>query len=355
MKENPFKFGTIVDSQFFTDRKKELQYIKNIMESHNHLVLISPRRFGKTSLVKKAVGELKRPNLYLNLQSVTSVENLAAHLIKGVFKLYPLEKLKHMMSHFRVIPTFSSNPMMDGVDVSFQPFIDTHVLLEDAFWLLEKVGSESRRLVVVLDEFQECMDLEKGIDKRLRAIMQEQKNINYILLGSQESMMTEIFERKKSPFYHFGQLMRLDRIPYHDFSEYITERMAGVALNADGKLTADILDVTRCHPYYTQQLASQIWTLLKDGHPEKDVVTLALQELATVHDLDFERLWLTLNKTDRQVLQSLSRQEKIFEGRKMPASTAFSSIKKLIKKGYVIKMSDYEIEDPVFRFWIQKG
>lgn len=88
------------------------------------------------------------------------------------------------------------------MDVSFQSGAQEVVLLEDVFNLLERAHSEKDRLIVVLDEFQEIKDISSGLDRQLRSIMQEQKHINYILLGSQESMMTDIFEDKKSPFYH---------------------------------------------------------------------------------------------------------------------------------------------------------
>ena len=96
-------------------------------------------------------------------------------------------------------------------------------------------------MIVVLDEFQEIIGIEKGIDKRLRAFMQEQNMISYIFLGSQESMMTQIFERKRSPFYHFGQLMRLDKIPFDDFLLYIKERLDMSTLNGVRKLLSTCL------------------------------------------------------------------------------------------------------------------
>lgn len=116
---NPFKFGSVVDEPYFTDRINELAYIKHSMNSANHIVLISPRRFGKTSLVKKAIKEINRPSIFINLQMAVSVENLASLLLKEIFKLRPFEKVKHLMTHFRVIPTISTNPFSDAVDVSF--------------------------------------------------------------------------------------------------------------------------------------------------------------------------------------------------------------------------------------------
>ena len=121
--KNPFKFGTVVEDEYFTDRIKETQYIRQLLDSENHLILISPRRFGKSSVVLKAVKQSKYPYLMLNLQKVISTEDFAAQLLKEVFRLRPFERIRHLMSHFRIIPTMSVNPMTDGVEVSFQPTV----------------------------------------------------------------------------------------------------------------------------------------------------------------------------------------------------------------------------------------
>lgn len=351
---NPFKFGSVVDEPYFTDRINELAYIKHSMNSTNHIVLISPRRFGKTSLVKKAIKEINRPSIFINLQMAVSVENLASLLLKEIFKLRPFEKVKHLMTHFRVIPTISTNPFSDAVDVSFQPSLDTTAILEDAFALLEKVSSPTNRIITVFDEFQEIMGIEKGLDKRLRAIMQEQQNINYIFLGSQESMMTQIFERKKSPFYHFGMLMHLDKIPYDDFMQYITQRLPLKDDTQAKDIAKDILNTTLCHPYFTQQLASQVWEILTYSDVKEDIVKEAVEQLTIIHDLDFERLWMNFNKTDKYILLNLAHKKQPSSTRSLPTSTIYSSVKRLMQMGYIIKTNEYEIEDPFFRNWLIK-
>ncbi len=352
MMKNPFKFGTIVDDEFFTDRLVELKKIKQMMDSENHLILISPRRFGKSSLVAKAVKETGRPLITLNLQNVINVEDFAAKLLREIFHLYRWEHIKHMMSHFRIVPTVSTNPVTNGIDVSFQPVVNTMILLEDAMALLEKVSSENKKLIVVLDEFQEIINIRKGLDKQLRSIMQEQCHLNYILLGSQESMMTEIFERKKSPFYHFGQLMYLDKIPYGDFHEYVASRLP---TENCGIIAEEILSFTSLHPYYTQQLASQVWELMTYDGVRDNVVSMAVSQIVRIHDFDFERMWQNFNRTDRRILQNLSNGSNPLQNRQLATSTSFSAIKRLMKTGYVIRTKDYEIEDPFFKEWIKRS
>ena len=352
--KNPFKFGTIVEDEFFTDRRVEMNDIGHILNSANHLILISLRRFGKSSLVRKAINQSGRPSITLNLQNVISVDDFASKLLRELFRLYPMERVKHLMSHFRFVPTVSTNPVTNGVDVSFQPVLNGLVLLEDAMSLLEKVSNDKKKLVVVFDEFQEILSIRKGLDKQLRSIMQEQRNINYILLGSQESMMTEIFERKKSPFYHFGKLMHLDKIPLDDFKAYILDRlpqMKGIVLN---DIVESILSFTHLHPYYTQQLASQVWDMMVYDEITDLVVEKSIEKIVHEHDLDFERLWQNFNRTDRQILQTLSKGMLPLQNRQVAPSTTFSGIKRLMKNGYVIRVNDYEIEDPFFREWILK-
>jgi hypothetical protein len=226
------------------------------------------------------------------------------------------------------------------------------VLLEDAMDLVEKVSTENRRLVIVLDEFQEILNIRKGLDKQLRSIMQKQQHLNYILLGSQESMMTDIFERKKSPFYHFGKLMRLNKIPYADFKEYIKTRLPLEDQDEQNRIVEEILCFTSLHPYYTQQLSAQVWEMMSYDHLVDGVVGEAISKIVRVHDLDFERLWLNFNRTDRSVMLSLCKDKNPLQNRKVASSTSFSAIKRLMKSGYVIRVTDYEIEDPFFKEWI---
>ena len=102
---NPFKYGVLVDNEYFTDRSDELKEVAMSLNSANHLILISPRRFGKSSLVAKAVKATGRPSISLNMQNVLSVEDLASKLLRELFRLYPMERIKHLMTHFRIIPT----------------------------------------------------------------------------------------------------------------------------------------------------------------------------------------------------------------------------------------------------------
>ena len=346
---NPFKFGTIVEGDFFTDRVEETAVLLQKLDSENHIVLISPRRFGKSSLVQKVLSQVDRPQIRIDLQYVMSVDDLAAQLLKAIFKIYPMEKVRHAMTHFRIAPTLSMNAVTGAMEVSFQPTANASVLLEDAMAVLEKVTTAENRFIVVLDEFQEVVKIQKGLDRQLRSLMQRQHNLNYILLGSQESMMEAIFEKKTSSFYHFGQMIRMGKIPYDDFHKYITDR-----IDAEG-VADEILQFTACHPYYTQQLASQVWEMTRWQVTHDGIVEKAVVALVEMHDLDYERLWQNMNRTDRYTLKLLALSQMPMQNRSKASSTSYSSLLRLMKAGYVVRAPKYEIEDPFFRRWILKN
>jgi len=353
---NPFKFGTVVDGEFFTDRTEELKYVHQVLNSENHLVLISPRRFGKTSLVHKAALETGRQILFLNLEAVTDKRDFALALLKRLFRLYPMEHVKHLMKNFRFVPTLSTTPTGDSIDISFIPQVDSNVVLEDVMTLMDRASNKDKRLIVVLDEFQEVNEIEKKMDRQLRAIMQLQSNINYVLLGSQGSMMREIFEHKKSPFYHFGTVMTLGKIPYDDFSSYISQRLSRLGEGDRTTITSRILAFTDCHPYYTQMLAFHVWNLLEEGYSGTDIVEHAIASSNDIHDMDYERLWAGMNKTDKKVIRFISKNTTSPLASSeigIPSSTIFSSLKRLTRSGYVIKDDKYRIDDPFFAKWIE--
>ncbi len=308
----------------------------------------------KSSVVAKAVKQTGRKSINVNLQQVTSVADLSAKILRELFKVHPLERVRHLITHFRIIPTLSTNPLTGMMDVSFQPSADGVVLLEDVLTLIDRAHTPEDRIIVVLDEFQEILDIAPRLDKQLRAIMQQQKSVNYILLGSQESMMTDIFENKKSPFYHFGELMRLKKLPYEDFHRFLANRLQPCFAAKSEELAGRILDYTKCHPYYSQQLAANVWQIGMLQPETTDPLVSAIDQIVTTHALDYERIWMNFTRTNKWIMQRLATGTALQTG-EYPTSTIYSALKRLQKEGYVIYTDRYELEDPFYRQWIVKG
>jgi len=359
MIRNPFKFGSIVDDPFFTNRTAEIRLVTSVLNSSNHLILMSPRRYGKSSLIYKVIQTLNRPVISIDLQLITSVEDLASQLLKRIYRVYPAERIKQFILNFRIIPTVSLNPVTNEVDIGIQTSSPDFPMLEDVLNMIDKLSNEKHRVIVVMDEFQEVSRLNADLTRQLRAVMQHHQHINYVFLGSQESMIREIFEKKKSPFYHFGFLMTLGKISRPEFRHYLD---AGFRSKRElvETIADDILDFTKCHPYYTQQLAFVTWEIFSLKSDTEKCAGEAINEIIRVHDMDYERLWGSFNTTDKKLLIGMSESgltplsEAFYRKYNLGASsTVFSSLKRIMKNGYITKIENkYEIEDPFFNRWI---
>lgn len=359
MEANPFKFGTVVDGPYFTDREEEIAKISSYIKGENHLILISPRRFGKTSLIRKVVNESGRKYVFLDMQIVLSAADFASQLLKRVYRIYPVQKLKNFIKSFRLIPVVNLNPVTGEAEIAFKPGSKELTPLEDVLNLIEKLATDKRKIIIILDEFQDIFRIDAGLDRFLRSVMQNHRHINYVFMGSGESMIREIFEKKGSPFYCFGSLMVLGKIPKEKFSKFLKEKFRRIT-DQGNELAGEILSITDSHPYYTQQLAFTIWEQLARTSFTHKTVETAANEIVQSHDNDYERLWNTLNRTDMTVLTGMALNDisplsdefsKLYGAG--AASTVFSTLQRLANKGLLIKEgSGYKIDDPFLRRWI---
>ena len=359
METNPFKFGTVVDGPYFTDREDELNRIASYLNSENHLILISPRRVGKTSLIRKLVNESGRRNVFLDMQLILSAEDFASQLLRRVYRIYPVQKLKSYIKSFRLIPVVNINPVTGETEISFKPGSKEFTPLEDVLNLVEKLGTDKNKIIVVLDEFQEIFRIGSGLDRFLRSVMQNHRHINYVFMGSSESMIREIFEKRNSPFYRFGSLMTLDKIGPEKFTLFLNEKFA-VKTDKGKELSEHILGITDSHPYYTQQLAFTVWELFLRSGYSSDMVITAADDIVRSHDNDYERLWNSLNRTDMMVLTGMSVSDisplsddfsRLYGTG--ATSTVFSTLQRLARKGMLVKEGTaYKVDDPFFKRWI---
>jgi hypothetical protein len=133
----------------------------------------------------------------------------------------------------------------------------------------------------------------------------------------------------------------------------VCERLSPALGESAEKITVEILEFTKCHPYYTQQLASMVWeSVIYRGIDLASIIMYSVDTIMQAHDLDYERMWMSVNKTDRKVLRLISKGMPLYEDKKIPSSTIYSSVKKLLKKGLLIRQENYEVEDPFFQKWI---
>ncbi|OQX52781.1 MAG: hypothetical protein B5M48_04705 [Candidatus Omnitrophica bacterium 4484_213] len=362
---NPFRFGSIVSGEYFTDRKKEIKEIVSEIKAGQHIVVMSPRRYGKTSLVHEAMKASGIKGFRINMELIADEVDLANYYVRNALTLSKFGKIKYYLKNLKVQPYIQIQPGTNEISVSFNAEMrNIPALLSGSFQLPEIIARNmKKKIVIVFDEFQEIRRISASLERKMRGIFQYHQNITYIFIGSQESMIREIFQDKKNPFYKFGRHISLQKIPRDEFADFIIGRFSSQKIDACG-IVSDILKFTDCHPYYTQQLCHEIYILNEKKTLTKGIIKRAIDQVTTEHHADYSRWWGSLTNTGRKVIIGIASgncnptsQEFIRKYGIRSASTSGSVISKLTASGTLVKKNGkkVEIEDPFWREWILKN
>ena len=369
----PFVYGRTVDDPFFVNRTPELTRLTTNFISGLNTVIVSPRRWGKSSLVNKAAQQVmgKHQNV-----SVCKLDLFNIRTEKEFYESYAREVLKCTSPKWEewlengkkflkgIVPRFSfgidpQHEFSVSFDMSTQSKNITEILD-----LPETIGTiKKKKVIVCIDEFQNLGFYEDPLSfqKRLRSAWQHHKHVSYCLYGSKRHMMTEIFESKSMPFYKFGDTLFLKKISTEHWVDFIVN-----AFRKTGKeitpVTASVLPETvKEHPYFVQQLAQKVWTLTEKKATEKTVAQ-AIDELLDENSILYLRELENLSNMQVNFLkaicdnvQQLSAAETL-RNYNLGTSANVLRIKSALEQKEVLDfMNSYpEFIDPLFESWMKK-
>ena len=269
--EKAFVYGMSVKGENFTDRTKETSRLKLNFENGMNTIIISPRRMGKTSLVKKAISEVSNPGIKIVFMDIYDCRSeydfynrFASVLLKETASCASrvIDNVKRFL--IRVSPkiSFSSEPNSDfSLSLGITP---KEYQPEEILNLPELIANEKGlHIVVCIDEFQQIGELRDSltVQKRMRGVWQHQDNVSYCLFGSKKHLMTNLFQSKRMPLYQFGEMMYLDKIPVEDWVSFIIARFEKYGKHVSRELSEKVCATVDCHSSYVQQLA---WNLLTE-------------------------------------------------------------------------------------------
>ena len=228
---NPFRFGPLALDEAFTDREAEIESLVADARNGQDVVVFAPRRYGKSSLVWRAAQELIKEDVLVaqvDLMRTPTKDQLAAKLARTIHeelasRLWNAKERLKVFAGLRLNPTITVNPNDGAVSFSFDARAageDIDATLEELLAMLGRIATDrDRRVVLVLDEFQEVADIDPGLIKLMRSVFQEQPEVAHIYLGSKRHMMRRIFNDENEPFWRsaFGhpRLHRADRLGRH--------------------------------------------------------------------------------------------------------------------------------------------
>jgi len=370
--DTPFVFGRLAIKKNFTNRKEEEKRLINNFLMLVNTTLISPRRWGKSSLVEKAAEETRKSDknlrfCFIDAFNVRTEEQFYRLLATEVLKSSAtkldvlLDNAKKFMGKF--LPQLSFSPdnqnevslSLDWKEVKKQP--------DDILNMVEKIAvAKGWKFVVCIDEFQNIATFQNPVafQKKLRANWQKHQHTAYCLYGSKRHMLMDVFTDSSMPFYKFGDLIFLEKIKKEDWIKFIISRFRDTKKTISKTNAALIADLAECHPYYVQQLAQQCWFRTHDDCSE-ETVRKAHQGIVDQLSLLFQSKTEELTNYQVNFLKALIDGASQFSSKEtmneygLGTSANVLKIKKTLENKEIIDIRGSEITvlDPMYKSWLK--
>lgn len=371
--EIPFIYGKIADGDNFTDRELEKERLYNNFCGLVNTVIISPRRWGKTSLVNMVLSRFKDSDDVLTCQ----IDIFNCRTEEQFYSAYANTILKTAASGWenfmsaarkylgRLLPTVTLADIAQTYELSFGlNFKENRLTYDEILDLPDKICRESnKKMIICIDEFQHIQNYEEPLEfqKKLRSHWQRHTKTCYCLYGSKRHMLLDIFSGYDMPFYKFGDIMFLEKIGRKKWTDFIMTRFEASGKHISEEHSGMIADLMKNHPYYTQQLSQQVW-LRTETAANGETVRNAFYDIIGQLSLLFANIIDTLTERQINFLMAIADGVRQFSSGavlskyNLGTSANIKSLKKAMLQKDLIDIQpgkNIEIQDPVFEYWLK--
>ena len=373
MTGSPFQYGKLATKDNFIDRVAERTSLKQMLYSGINVSLISPRRWGKSSLVKMAMDELMKEKkdvrvCYLDAFSIDSVEDFYSKFASAVISCAN-NKIEKAWSDVKkylsgIIPGITvSDGLNDILTINFRhdPLKDNPAKILN---LPEEIARDKRiRIIVCIDEFQQLAEMDgyTELEGKMRSAWQHHSNVSYCFYGSKKHLMLEIFNDSQKPFYRFSETMFLGKIAREDWMPFIEDGFRKTGKSISEEFSKKICVLTECHSWYLQQLSYFVWSDT-DKMVTEEIMTRALRRVIDTNSPMFMSDVEKLTASQRDMLKAIIAGESRLssastrERFRLGNLTTITRNKKVLETKAFIDSNDglFEVSDPIFREWFKE-
>jgi hypothetical protein len=376
---NPFVYGEVIPSAAFADREDERARLARDLAEGQKVFLISPRRYGKSSLIRDVMKKLAADRVltvevtvaasssYVGFLEAYARALVSADTPASGFRRWAAELLSSVHPQLR----FDPRPVGDAaISISF-PAVrsprDTARLAEEIFALPARIAEARRqRLAIALDEFQAITAFDAAnVEQALRAAVQHQRSVGYVFAGSEPSLMERMITPRR-PFYKAGPVVRLGKIDERVFAAFVETKFERSGIRPEDGLGGAIVELAENVPYDVQRLAHETWDDVRAAGRKTatlDDLHLTLGRLLDEHHTMFEEAWQRLTLAQRAVLRAVvleSGRELLSAGvrdrHRLPAASSVqSALAALVRQDIVMKDGGrYVVNDSLYREWMAR-
>ena len=360
--------GKPVKGDLLIGREKDIRVLTELIMQGQSVVIIAPRRMGKTSLVIETLNRLKKKGLYtayIDIFTTPDIESLSKKIVEETLNNNKLGKIFKKISGnitevFRNIELKQTIENFEFLLKYSTPKPDMWELLTESIDFINAYPKkQNKKMVCAFDEFGDIEKLDGNkIVKLIRSKIQVQDNAAYIFTGSYESVMETMFVKPDSPFFRFARIIQLGYIDKEEFRKYITKVLTEDKITLADSLIDEILDFTKGHPYYTQLILQQI-LIFKSVDSSMDItMEMILDQLLAIENNYLEKQWEEISRSKelvQTIIAILRYKTSLYSYVDTKKINLARALKKLTGLGILLHTGKvYHLSDPLFELWIRK-
>lgn len=371
--KNPFIVTGKIEPEYFCDRVNESNRLIKSVSNGNNLVVISPRRMGKTGLIQFCYDKPEIAKEYytffIDILHTSSLREFTYLLGRTIYDAL-LPRSRKMASLF--IQTIKSISGKFGFDpITNMPTFNLELgdierpeyTLEEIFHYLAKAD---KPCIIAIDEFQQIAKYpEKNIEALLRTHIQKLSNSNFIFAGSERHLMQEMFTSSARPFYHSSDILELKAIPSEIYVPFVVKHFE----KRNKKISVENVDwvytLFKGHTYYIQRTFNEAFAdTVEDEECSKEIITSAIDNMINANDTIFREILSNIPEKQKPLLYAIARDgeadritssEFIKKHSLASASSVQSAAKKLLERDIITQLNKkYSVTDKLFAMWINR-
>ena len=373
---NPFEYGGVVSGEAFCNREQETADLVRAMHSAQKLFVLSERRYGKTSLVRAALGKLPRKGYlcaYVDLWPTDSEATFATALAKAITESVSSSVNKVLETARKFFGSLSPSVTLDDKGKPVLTFglarqARIGPALEEVLETPARLAARGGpRVVVVFDEFQQILEYGSDhVERKLRSVIQHHRQVAYLFLGSRKHLIQKMVLDRHRPLYRAGGHYPLGPIAEQHWQPFIRQRFAEANKAIGQGHIHDVCALTQGHPFYTQHLCHVLWELCEPrAQVSPEMLRAAVKLLLDRESYAYTAVWESLTLSQKRFLKGLAAEPagvKVFAGQFVSRyglsspSNAQRAVQALLARDVIDRDNgSFLISDRFFRLWIQSA
>ncbi len=372
MLNNPFVVSKYIPKEYFCDREEETAFLIKQIENGRNVVLVSPRRLGKTGLIHHLFSQQQIMDSYhtffVDIYSASSLQEMCYILSKAVYTRLKTKKEKYWDSFFQTIKSlragFKLNPITGepSIELGIAAIDNPTTTLEEIVTYLEEAD---KPCIVAFDEFQQIAEFqEKRVEATLRGIIQNCHNTSFIFSGSKQHTIEQMFHSKSRPFYQSAQLMDLRPLDKDVYADFVCRLFSQYNKRIDPSIPSTIYDEYEGTTWYMQMMMNELFAITDKGQTcTPSMVPQAKENIINVQENSYQTQMSMLSLKQKQVLQAIALEGNVLSATsgafiKKHSLDSASSVQSALKGLYdkeIISNTDKGIRvyDSFFAWWLK--